>query len=215
MAINSSGAKTAANALFYNRNWRVTARLRKNKFCQHTTNVPACAAFNEPLVSAAIHWRPGSKKDDQNPKIEETLLPAQAEDILEVDEMWSFVFEQWRKRWIWTVMCRRTRQIIAYAIGDRSQKTCRLLWERIPEPYKGCQSFSDLWEAYQLVFPPDTHRCVGKSEGQTNHMERWYNKLRQSSARFVRRTLSFSKSDRMHEILTRSFIVKYNSSLIT
>jgi len=91
-------------------------------------------------------------------------------------------------------MYRRTRQIPAYAIGDRSQKTCQLLWERIPASYKGCQSFSDLWEAYQLVFPPDPHQCVGKGEGQTNHMERWYNRLRQSNARFVRKTLSFSEN---------------------
>jgi len=60
------------------------------------------------------------KKDEQNPKIEETLLTVQAEDILEMDEMWSFVQERWQKRWIWTAMCRRTRQIIAYAIGDLS-----------------------------------------------------------------------------------------------
>jgi IS1 family transposase len=133
--------------------------------------------------------------------------------VLEVDEMWSFVQEHWQKRWLWTAMCRRTRQIIAYAIGDRSQKTCQLLWERIPSSYKSCQSFSDLWEAYQLVFPPDTHQCVGKGERQTNHMERWYNRLRQSNARFVRKTLSFSKSDTMHEIVTRRFIVNNNLSL--
>jgi len=141
------------------------------------------------------------------------LLPAQPQDILEVDEMWSFVLEHWQKRWIWTAMCRRTRQIIAYAIGDRSQKTCQLLWERIPASYKGCQSFSDLWDAYQLVFPPEIHQCIGKGERQTNHMERWYNRLRQSNARFVRKTLSFSKSDTMHEIVTRSFIIKHNLSL--
>jgi len=134
-------------------------------------------------------------------------------DILEVDEMGSFVLQHWQKRWIWTVMCRRTRQIIAYAIGDRSQKTCQLLWERIPASYQGCQSFSDLWEAYQLVFPPATHLCIGKGERQTNHMERWYNRLRQSNARFVRKTLSFSKSDTIHEIMTRSFIIQHNLSL--
>jgi IS1 family transposase len=44
-------------------------------------------------------------------------------------------------------------------------------------------------------------------------MERWYNRLRQSNARFVRKTLSFSKSDTMHEIMTRSFIIKHNLSL--
>jgi len=71
--------------------------------------------------------------------------------------MWSSVLEPWQKRWLWTVICRRTCQIIAYPIGDRSQQTCQLLWERIHTSYKGCQSFTDMWEAYQLVFPKDTH----------------------------------------------------------
>ena len=51
--------------------------------------------------------------------------------------------------------------------------------------------------------------------GETNHMERWYNRLRQSNARFVRRTLSFSKSDKMHEVVTKLFIFRYNLSLST
>jgi IS1 family transposase len=34
------------------------------------------------------------------------LLPAQAEDELELDEMWSFVLKKSEKRWLWTVLCR-------------------------------------------------------------------------------------------------------------
>jgi IS1 family transposase len=143
------------------------------------------------------------------------LLPAQADDVLEADEMWSFVSQRANKRWVWTVMCRRTRQIVAYAIGDRSEETCQKLWDFIPKPYRSCQSFSDFWDAYQKVFPEETHESVGKESGQTNHIERWYNRLRQSNARFVRKTLSFSKSDTMHLIVTRLFIVRYNLSLIT
>jgi hypothetical protein len=45
-------------------------------------------------------------------------------------------------------------------------------------------------------------------------MERWYCTLRQSCARFVRKTLSFSKSDVMHEIVTRLFIIRYNLSFV-
>ena len=112
-------------------------------------------------------------------------------------------------------MCRRTRQIVAFVIGDRSEATCRKLWEQIPQAYKTCQSYSDFWEAYQLVFPEETHECVGKGSGQTNHMERWYNTLRQSCARFVRKTLSFSKSDTLHEIVTRLFVIRHNLSLVT
>ena len=108
-------------------------------------------------------------------------------------------------------MCRRTRQIVAFVIGDRSEQTYRQLWKRIPAPYQACHSFSDFWDAYQLVFPKETHRSVGKGTGETNHMERWNNTLRQSNARYVRKTLSFSKSDFYHELVTHLFIIRHNS----
>jgi IS1 transposase len=53
------------------------------------------------------------------------LLPAQAEDVLELDEVWSFVFIKTAKYWLWTAMCRRTRQIVAFVIGDHSAETCQ------------------------------------------------------------------------------------------
>ena len=143
------------------------------------------------------------------------MLPARADDELELDEMWSFVLKKSEKRWLWTVLCRRTRQIVAHVIGDRSEKTCRKLWELIPEEYKGCRSYSDFWDAYEKVFPKETHRSVGKATGQTSHMERWNNTLRQSNARYVRKTLSFSKSDLYHMLVTRLYVVRYNLSLAT
>src|SRR5437763_16691594 len=30
--------------------------------------------------------------------------------------------------WIWIALCRKTRQVVARAIGDRSEQTCRELW---------------------------------------------------------------------------------------
>jgi IS1 family transposase len=107
-------------------------------------------------------------------------------------------------------MCRRTRQIVAFVIGDRSARTCRQLWQRIPRRNKRCHSFSDFWDAYALVFPKATHRCIANGMGETNHMERWNNTLRQSNASYVRKTLSFSKSDLYHELVTRLFIVRHN-----
>ncbi len=109
---------------------------------------------------------------------------------------------------IWIVPCRRTRQIIAYVIGDRSAKTCQKLWKRIPLAYRSCHSYSDLWDTYEKVFPEETHRSLGKESGQTNHIERWDCRLRQKVARYVRKTLSFSKVDYMHHIVTRWFIVE-------
>ena len=147
------------------------------------------------------------------PDLKDTLLPPQADDVLELDELWSFVFKKDAKRWLWIALCRRTRQIVAFVIGDRSEKTCRRLWNKIPETYRTCHSFSDFWDAYQKVFSTETHQSVGKESGQTAHVERWNNTLRQRLARFVRKTLSFSKSDVYHNIVTKWFIAEYNLAI--
>jgi insertion element IS1 protein InsB len=148
------------------------------------------------------------------PRLSQTLLPVQAEDVLELDETWSFVGEREDERWLWTAMCRRTRQIVAYAIGDRTQVTCRKLFERLPHGYRDCVCVVDGWEAYQLTFPPDQLAVYIGERGPTNHIERWYNTLRQRLARYTRKTLAFSKSDEYHILATHAFIVRYNLALL-
>ena len=132
---------------------------------------------------------------------------------LELDELWSFVLKKARKRWIWIALCRATRQVVAYVIGDRSQASCRQLWERIPAAYKSGHCFSDFWEAYALVIPAEQHTAAGKEIGLTAHVERWNNTLRQRLGRFVRKSLSFSKSEEMHELCLRLFLHRYNLAL--
>jgi hypothetical protein len=46
--------------------------------------------------------------------------------------------------------------------------------------------------------------------GETAHVERWNNTLRQRLARFVRKTLSFSKDPEMHEACLNLFLHRYN-----
>ena len=144
------------------------------------------------------------------PSLSESVLPAQEGDVLEVDEAWSFVGKKSQKRWLWTVICRRTSQIIAFVIGDRSEASCQQLWDAIPEAYRGCHSYSDFWKSYAKVFPEETHHSVGKETGETAHQERWYNTLRQWLGRYTRKTLSFSKLDYYHELVTRWFIIEHN-----
>jgi len=68
------------------------------------------------------------------------------------------------------------------------------LWEVIPPAYRAGHCFSDFWAVYQAVIPKEQHTSVGKETGETAHVERWNNTLRQRLARFVRKTLSFSTS---------------------
>ena len=35
--------------------------------------------------------------------------------ILELDELWSFVLKKTNQAWIWIALCRKTRQVVAYA----------------------------------------------------------------------------------------------------
>ena len=72
------------------------------------------------------------------PEINETLAEPIPTDVLEADKLWGFVFKKKNKRWLWIVICRRTRQIIAYFIGDRSEKSCKALYRRIPKNYRQC-----------------------------------------------------------------------------
>ena len=145
------------------------------------------------------------------PDLADTLEDARPDDVLELDELWSFVLKKSNKQWIWIALCRRTRQVVAHYIGDRSEESCRKLWERIPNEYQQCCSYSDFWQAYQKVFPNQTHQSVGKDSGETNHVERWNNTLRQRLARFVRKTLSFSKSEVYHEAALKLYLHYYNT----
>ena len=61
------------------------------------------------------------------PPLSETLVKPNENNpedtILELDELWSFVFKKNNKAWIWIALCRKTRQLVAYAVGDRSAGT--------------------------------------------------------------------------------------------
>ena len=132
---------------------------------------------------------------------------------LELDELWSFVLKRANKRWIWVALCRAARQVVAYAVGDGSHATCQKLWAAVPAAYRRSHCFSDFWEAYQLVIPSEQHTAAGKESGLTAHVERWNLTLRQRLGRSVRKSLSFSKSDMMHELCLRLFLHDYNKSL--
>ena len=149
-----------------------------------------------------------------SPMLIDTLSDTEENEVLELDELWSFVYEKTNKQWLWIALCRRTRQVVAFYLGDRSELSCRRLWNLVPLNYKDSTTFSDFWAAYDKVIQTGKHSSVGKHTGQTNHVERWNNTLRQRIGRFVRKTLSFSKCEINHFWFTHWFIVNYNLSLV-
>ncbi len=130
---------------------------------------------------------------------------------LEADEIWSFVGKKENKRWIWLIIERRTRQIIAVHIGDRSQASADALWAKVPLEVKAkALVLTDKWEAYGLAIPSAQHTACGKQSGQTSLIERFNCTLRQRVSRLVRKSLSFSKSDWFHQAAIKYFIAHYN-----
>jgi IS1 family transposase len=147
------------------------------------------------------------------PAFEDTLLPSQNGDVLELDELWSFVQKKTQECWLWIALCRRTRQIVAYTVGDRSQEGALSLREHVPDDYRRRATRSDFWLAYEAAFPQRTHRFCGKAEGETNHAERWFGTLRARLSRLVRKTYSFSKRVERHLETIHLFIASYNLSI--
>ena len=144
------------------------------------------------------------------PAFTDTLLPGQHGDVLELDELWSFVGAKANTLWRWVALCRRTRQIVAWTLGDRSQQGAADLRAALPEDYRRRATRRDLWEAYAAAFPARTHRCCGKEQGETNHVERWFGTLRARVSRLVRRAYSFSKCPENPLDAIHLFMTAYN-----
>lgn len=81
-------------------------------------------------------------------------------------------------------LCRRTRQVVANAYGDRSARTCAQLWSRIPRSDSSgdtakaeASAISGSPQERQLlpVFEEDpTHQQVGKPSGELAHVGRFF-----------------------------------------
>lgn len=131
---------------------------------------------------------------------------------LECDELWSFVGNKQRQQWVWLALDRDTREIVGVAVGARTKALARKLWEALPPIYRQCAVvYTDFWEAYAAILPSKRHRAVGKETGETNHIERFNNTLRQRCSRLVRKTLSFSKKLANHIGALWYFIHHYNA----
>ena len=155
----------------------------------------------------------GKKRAAALPPLSTTLTEPTGSPTLELDELWSFVHSKREPAWVWVALDRDTRQVVAATLGDRSQESCQFLWGQIPPAWQAATCYSDFWEAYRVVVPAGQHRAVGKETAQTAHIDRFNNTPRQRLGQFVRKTLSFSKCDLMHDARLQLFLHRYNQDL--
>jgi insertion element IS1 protein InsB len=123
----------------------------------------------------------------------------------------SRVHKKANRQWIWLAMDAETRQVLAFHVGDRSRKSAKQLWARIPQAYRQhARFYTDQYAVYVGVIPAAQHRAIHKLARKTNHIERFNNTLRQRVSRLVRETLSFSKKLINHIGAIKMFICDYN-----
>lgn len=128
--------------------------------------------------------------------------------------MWSFVNDKGNKQWIWLALDVQTKEIVGVYIGSRDKNGAKNLWESLPAVYRQCAvSYTDFWEAYNMIFPSKRHKSVNKKSGKTNKIERFNCTMRQRVSRLVRKALSFSKKIENHIGAIWYFVHHYNSLL--
>jgi insertion element IS1 protein InsB len=145
----------------------------------------------------------------------ERLLPSHVEvvvervDAAEMDEMWSFVGKKKEPRWLWHALDHRTGKVLAYVFGRRTDEVFVKL-KTLLEPFGITRYYTDSWGAYERNLPPAVHR-PGKRN--TQHIERKHLTLRTRIKRLVRKTICFSNSIVMHDIVLGLFINRYEFGL--
>jgi insertion element IS1 protein InsB len=123
----------------------------------------------------------------------------------ELDEMWSYVRSKANPRWLWHAIDHHTGKVLAYVFGRR-QDTGFLELKALLEPFGITRYFTDGWGAYERHLAAAQHQ-VGKEN--TQKIESKHINLRTRIKRLVRRTLCFSKTEHMHDLVIGLFINRY------
>jgi insertion element IS1 protein InsB len=155
------------------------------------------------------------KKEPTITQVNERLLkscdPAQVDIIIrqvedaEMDEMWSFVGSKSQQRWLWHAIDHHTGQILAYVFGTREDETFLKL-KALLAPFGITHFYTDGWGAYCRHLEPSTH-TVGKQH--TQKIERKHLTFRTRLKRLTRKTICFSRSILMHDLVIGLFINRY------
>jgi insertion element IS1 protein InsB len=123
----------------------------------------------------------------------------------ELDEMWSYVRSKANPRWLWHAIDHHTGQVLAYVFGRR-QDTVFLALKTLLKPFGITRYFTDGWGAYERHVEAEQH-TIGKAN--TQKIESKHINLRTRIKRLVRRTICFSKTERMHDLVIGLFINRY------
>jgi len=123
----------------------------------------------------------------------------------ELDDMWSYVGKKTQQRWLWHAIDHYTGKVLAYVFG-RWQDDVFLRLQALLEPFGITRFYTDGWGTYERHIAPEQH-TVGKQH--TQKIESKHITLRTRITRLVRRTICFSKTEQMHDLVIGLFVNRY------
>jgi len=123
----------------------------------------------------------------------------------EMDEMWSFVQSKNQQRWLWHAIDHQTGAVLAYVLAPHEDAALKQL-QQLLAPFAIGHFYTDSWGAY-LRLLNSQHHTVGKAN--TQRIERKHLTLRTRIKRLARKTICFSKSTWLHDIVIGLFINRY------
>ena len=119
--------------------------------------------------------------------------------------MWSFVGKKAQQRWLRHAIDHTSRVILAYVCGTHEDEVFLQLKEYL-RPFGITRFYTDNGGVYIRHLAPDRHE-VGKQN--TQRIERKHLTLRTRMKRLARKTICFSKSIQMHDIVLGLFVNRY------
>jgi len=123
----------------------------------------------------------------------------------ELDEMWSYVGKKAEPRWLWHAIDHHSGTVLAYVFGRRKDEVFLQL-PALLAPFHITRFSTDGWGAYERHLDPAQH-TIGKA--YTQKIESKHINLRTRIKRLVRRTICFSKTSTMHDLVVGLFINRY------
>ena len=111
--------------------------------------------------------------------------------------MWGFVGSKANQRWLWLAIDHETRAVLAYVFGQRKDDVFKEL-KALLEPFGIARFYTDDWGAYQRNLAGFGHIISKKN---TQRIERKNLTFRTRIKRLCRKTICYSKTTIMHDIV--------------
>jgi insertion element IS1 protein InsB len=182
MSLNASGVRDTARSLHICPN-TVLRDLKKHEMALESVNTSLLRTVNP----TAVAW------------------DMERAGEAEMDEMWSVVGNKGNPRGLWHAIDHHTGKVLAYVFGRRNDEVFLQL-KALLEPFGLTRYDTDYWGAYTRHLDPDVHSPGTRN---TQHIERKHLTLRTRINRLVRKTICFSKTTQMHDLVMGLLVNRY------